>query len=60
MSASDEKAWIQQYAEWTDPHPRLGSDTLVSMFNANVAATPQRDATWFMGCLLYTSPSPRD
>ena len=52
MSASDEKAWIQQYAEWTDPHPRLGSDTLVSMFNANVAATPQRDATWFMGKAL--------
>lgn len=52
MGAYDTKAWIQQYAKWTDPTPKLSSDTLVSMFNRIVATTPKRPATWFMGKTL--------
>ncbi|MCT2339319.1 long-chain-fatty-acid--CoA ligase [Corynebacterium sp. p3-SID1056] len=46
------RPWIQQYATWTDPHPKIGSDTLVDMFNRVVATTPKRPATWFMGKTL--------
>lgn len=49
MGAFESKAWIENYAEWTDPYPDLGSDTLVSMFNQIVANSPKNKATWFMG-----------
>ena len=49
MGAFETKAWIENYAEWTDPYPELGSDTLVSMFNQIVANSPKNKATWFMG-----------
>ena len=49
MGASEEKAWIKQYASWTDPHPAIGNDTLVSWFNQVVATQPKSTATWFMG-----------
>lgn len=49
MGAHESKAWIGQYAPWTDPAPSVGSDTLVSLFNQAVATQPRRTATWFMG-----------
>ncbi|MCP1388024.1 long-chain-fatty-acid--CoA ligase [Corynebacterium sp. TA-R-1] len=49
MSAFESKAWINEYAEWTDPYPELGDDTLVSLFNECVATEPKNTATWFMG-----------
>lgn len=52
MGAFENKAWIQHYADWTDPYPELGNDTLVSFFNDAVASAPKRAATWFMGKTL--------
>ncbi len=49
MGAFESKAWIDQYAEWTDPYPETGSDTLVAWFNQCVANNPKAKATWFMG-----------
>lgn len=49
MGASEEKAWIKQYASWTNPNPAIGNDTLVSWFNQAVATQPKTAATWFMG-----------
>ncbi|MDK7181460.1 long-chain-fatty-acid--CoA ligase [Corynebacterium riegelii] len=49
MGASEEKAWIKQYASWTNPNPSIGNDTLVSWFNQVVATQPKTAATWFMG-----------
>ena len=49
MGAFDTKAWIDHYAEWTDPNPAIGTDTLVSWFNQAVAMQPKSTATWFMG-----------
>ena len=46
------RPWVQQYAAWTDPNPKIGSDTLVSMFNRVMATTPKNPATWFMGKTL--------
>ncbi|WP_254868396.1 long-chain-fatty-acid--CoA ligase [Corynebacterium sp. Marseille-P4321] len=48
-SAFERKAWIDQYAAWTNPTPELGSDTLVSLFNRAVTTAPKRAVTWFMG-----------
>ena len=31
MGAADTQAWIEQYAEWTNPRPEIGTDTLVSL-----------------------------
>ena len=52
MGAFDTKAWIDHYAEWTDPNPTIGTDTLVSWFNQAVAMQPKSTATWFMGKTL--------
>lgn len=49
MGAADTQAWIEQYAEWTNPRPEIGTDTLVSWFNRAVATQPRSAATWFMG-----------
>ena len=49
MGAADTNAWIGQYAEWTEPNPTIGADTLVSLFNRAVATQPRSTATWFMG-----------
>ena len=46
------RPWITQYAAWTDPNPKVGSDTLVSMFNRVMATTPKNPATWFVGKTL--------
>ena len=53
MGAFENKAWIQHYADWTDPYPELGDDTLVSFFNDAVASAPKRAATWFMLSLIH-------
>ena len=55
MGAFDTKAWIDHYAEWTDPNPDIGTDTLVSWFNQAVAMQPKSTATWFMGKTLTYS-----
>ena len=55
MGAFDTKAWIDHYAEWTDPTPDIGTDTLVSWFNQAVATQPKSTATWFMGKTLTYS-----
>jgi len=52
VGAFDTKAWIDHYAEWTDPNPAIGTDTLVSWFNQAVAMQPKSTATWFMGKTL--------
>ena len=52
MGAFDTKAWIDHYAEWTDPNPTIGTDSLVSWFNQAVAMQPKSTATWFMGKTL--------
>ena len=49
MGAYESRAWLQHYAEWTDPHPALGDHTLVSRFDEAVTAHPRAKATWFMG-----------
>ena len=55
MGAADTQAWIEQYAEWTNPRPEIGTDTLVSWFNRAVATQPRSAATWFMGKELTLS-----
>ena len=55
MGAFDTKAWIDHYAEWTNPNPAIGTDTLVSWFNQAAAVQPNSVATWFMGKTLTYS-----
>lgn len=49
MGAFEEKAWLSSYAEWTNPTPDLGNDTLVSYYEKALAENPNRKLTWFMG-----------
>ncbi|WP_342318928.1 long-chain-fatty-acid--CoA ligase [Corynebacterium mayonis] len=52
MAANEDKTWLRHYAEWTNPEPDLGDETLVSRFNHCAAAAPRAKATWFMGAEL--------
>ncbi|MDY5786488.1 AMP-binding protein, partial [Corynebacterium sp.] len=52
MGAYEDKAWLNHYAEWTNPHPELGDDTLATRFADCVDAHPTAKATWFMGAEL--------
>ncbi|WP_342318930.1 long-chain-fatty-acid--CoA ligase [Corynebacterium mayonis] len=47
MGAFEEKAWLQHYARWTPHEVELGNDTLVDVYERNLARHSNRVATWF-------------
>ncbi|WP_291313296.1 long-chain-fatty-acid--CoA ligase [Corynebacterium sp. UBA2622] len=49
MGAFEEKAWLQHYAPWTPHEIDLGTDTLVDLYERNLAKHSNRVATWFFG-----------
>ncbi|WKD56766.1 Long-chain-fatty-acid--CoA ligase [Corynebacterium capitovis DSM 44611] len=49
MSAVEEKAWLKSYAPWTPHEIDLGDDTLVDIYERNLAKHSHRTATWFFG-----------
>ncbi|SDS56583.1 long-chain acyl-CoA synthetase [Corynebacterium timonense] len=49
MGAYEEKAWLQHYAKWTPREIELDSDTLVDIYERNLAKHSNRVATWFFG-----------
>lgn len=49
MSASETKAWLSSYSEWTPAELDYGSTTLLDVYDDNLAANPEKTATWFFG-----------
>lgn len=49
MGASDSKAWLQHYPEWTTPHLDYGDTTLIDVYDNTMAAHPTRTALRFFG-----------
>ncbi|SDM07650.1 long-chain acyl-CoA synthetase [Corynebacterium mycetoides] len=49
MGAFEEKAWLEHYAPWTPHEVDLGSDTLIDIYERNLAKHSNRTATWFFG-----------
>ncbi|WP_115685392.1 long-chain-fatty-acid--CoA ligase [Corynebacterium senegalense] len=49
MGAFEEKAWLQHYAPWTPHEIELGDDTIVDLYERNLAKHSNRVATWFFG-----------
>lgn len=49
MSASETKAWLSSYSEWTPAELDYGSTTLLNLYDDNLAAHPEKTATWFFG-----------
>ncbi|MDY5786040.1 long-chain-fatty-acid--CoA ligase [Corynebacterium sp.] len=49
MGAFDNKAWLQHYARWTPHEIDMGDDTLVDVYERNLARHSNQVATWFMG-----------
>lgn len=49
MSAFQTKAWIHNYAEWTEPHLDYGDDTLVDFYDNNLEKNGNKSATYFFG-----------
>lgn len=49
MSASDTKAWLSSYSEWTNPTINLDGTTLNDMYEAYTSRNPDQKATWFFG-----------
>lgn len=49
MSAFQTKAWIHNYAEWTEPHLNYGDDTLVDFYDNNLEKNGNKSATYFFG-----------
>ena len=47
MGAFEEKAWLKHYAPWTPHEVELGEDTLVDVYERNLAKHSNRTATWF-------------
>ncbi|WP_165164642.1 long-chain-fatty-acid--CoA ligase [Corynebacterium qintianiae] len=47
MGALEEKAWLKHYAPWTPHEVDLGEDTLVDIYERNLAKFSNRTATWF-------------
>ncbi len=48
-SAYESKAWLASYAEWTDHHLDYGEQTLLDIYNENLAKHGTWPATWFFG-----------
>ncbi|AKK10255.1 long-chain-fatty-acid--CoA ligase [Corynebacterium uterequi] len=49
MSPSANKPWLSSYSDWTPHTLDYGDATLTSMYDDNLAAHPNRTATWFFG-----------
>src|SRR5699024_8388746 len=49
MSAFQTKAWIHNYAAWTEPHLDYGDDTLVDFYDNNLEKNGNKSATYFFG-----------
>ncbi|AWB83275.1 long-chain-fatty-acid--CoA ligase [Corynebacterium liangguodongii] len=49
MGAREEKAWLDHYAPWTPHEVDLGDDTVVDIYERNLARYADRTATWFFG-----------
>src|SRR5699024_5047503 len=49
MSAFQTKAWIHNYAAWTEPHVDYGDDTLVDFYDNNLEKNGNKSATYFFG-----------
>lgn len=49
MSASETKAWLNSYPEWTPPHLDYGDTTLLDVYDNNLALHADKPATWFFG-----------
>ncbi|VEH05307.1 long-chain-fatty-acid--CoA ligase [Corynebacterium kutscheri] len=50
MSAYETKAWVKQYAPWTNPEADLDDHTtLCDIYDENLAKNPNRPATYFFG-----------
>lgn len=48
-SAYESKAWLASYAEWTNHHLDYGEQTLLDIYNENLAKHGTWPATWFFG-----------
>lgn len=49
MSASETKAWLSSYSEWTPAELGYGDTTLLDVYDDNLAVRPEKTATWFFG-----------
>lgn len=49
MTASDSKAWLSSYSDWTPHSLDYGDTTLLDNYDDNLARNPHKPATWFFG-----------
>lgn len=49
MSASETKAWLEHYAEWTPHTLDYGETTLLDIYDNNLAVNADKTATYFFG-----------
>ncbi len=48
-SAAETKAWLDHYAEWTPHTLDYGQNTLLDVYDQNLATNTDKPATWFFG-----------
>ncbi|WJZ01547.1 long-chain-fatty-acid--CoA ligase [Corynebacterium freiburgense] len=49
MSATETKAWLEHYAEWTPHSLDYGETTLLDIYDNNLAVNADKNATYFFG-----------
>ncbi|MDY3128052.1 MAG: long-chain-fatty-acid--CoA ligase [Corynebacterium sp.] len=49
MSATESKAWLKYYPEWTPHSLDYGDTTLLDIYDNNLVINPHKPATWFFG-----------